>query len=87
MDKAYVYILECSDNTYYTGYTTDVNRRLKEHNSGKGSKYVRSRTPAKIVYIHAYSTKSDAMKEEYRIKHELSRSDKINLINSSMNEW
>lgn len=83
---AYTYILKCSDNSLYTGYTTDIDRRLSEHNNGIGSKYTRSRLPVTLVYYHSYPTKSDAMREEWRIKHRLTRSDKFDLINSSMNE-
>lgn len=84
---AYTYIVECSDGSYYTGYTTDINRRLSEHNNGIGSKYTRSRLPVKLRYYHSYPTKSDAMKEEWRIKHKLSRYEKEQLINSEMNEY
>lgn len=80
----YTYILECRDGTYYTGWTNNLSRRLRSHNSGKGSKYTRSRLPVKLIYYHSYPTKNEAMKEEYRIK-QLSRSEKSALINSTMN--
>lgn len=76
----YVYIVRCRDGSLYTGYTTDVNRRVWEHNYGsKGAKYTRSRRPVTLVYSESYSTRSEAMKREYAIKH-LSRADKLKLI-------
>lgn len=77
----YVYILECSDGTYYTGYTSDLNRRIKEHNDGKGSKYTRGRLPVKLIYKEEFSTRSRAMKREIEIK-QLTRADKEILIKS-----
>lgn len=77
--KAYVYILECSDATYYTGYTTNVKNRLKTHNFGKGAKYTRARRPCKLVYVKECDSKSSAMKLEYRIK-QMSRKEKVDLI-------
>lgn len=77
--KAYVYILECSDATYYTGYTTNVKNRFKTHNLGKGAKYTRARRPCKLVYIKECDSKSSAMKLEYRIK-QMSRKEKGDLI-------
>lgn len=78
--KAYVYILECSDATYYTGYTTNVKNRLKMHNLGKGAKYTRARRPCKLVYVKECDSKSSAMKLEYRIK-QMSRKEKGDLLN------
>lgn len=75
----YVYILECRDGTYYTGYTTDVERRVEEHNAGEGAKYTRSRTPVEVVHVEAYGSKSAAMSREYRIK-QLRRSRKERLV-------
>ena len=72
----YIYILLCSDNTYYTGFTTDVEKRLAEHNSGKGAKYTRGRTPCKL------EDKSSALKREWEIKHRFNREDKEKLIKS-----
>ncbi len=76
----YVYILETIDNTLYCGYTDDVEKRFKMHLEGKGAKYTRSHKPVKIVYQKAFSTKSEAQKEEFRIKH-LTRKEKLELIN------
>ncbi|HZJ84065.1 MAG TPA: GIY-YIG nuclease family protein [Syntrophomonadaceae bacterium] len=64
----YVYILSCADNTYYTGYTIDIEQRLKKHNEGKGSKYTRARLPVKLAYLETLSSKSEAMKREIAIK-------------------
>ena len=76
----HVYILSCSDKTLYTGITTDLDRRLNEHNlSDKGAKYTKSRRPVKLVYSHKAGGKSDAAKEEDRIKR-LSRSQKLEII-------
>lgn len=76
-NKHYFYVLLCADNTFYAGYTTDLNRRLEEHNSGKGAKYTRlkKRRPAKMIHHEVFQTKSDAMKQEYAFK-QLSRAQK-----------
>lgn len=71
MDKTnYFYVLYCRDNTLYGGYTTNLSRRLKEHNSGQGAKYTRParRRPAKFLYAEAYPSRSLAMKAEYAFK-------------------
>jgi len=75
----YIYILECSDGTLYTGITTDVNRRLSEHNSGKGAKYTRVRRPVILRALFEAKNRSEASKEEYRIK-QLNRTEKLKLI-------
>ncbi|MFC7043225.1 GIY-YIG nuclease family protein [Halonotius sp. GCM10025705] len=75
----YVYILRCADDSYYTGYTTDPQRRLAEHNAGDGAKYTRGRTPVRCVYLAAFDSKSTAMSREYEIK-QLRRSEKEQLI-------
>ena len=62
MDKHYTYILECKDQTLYTGYTTDLERRLKVHNDGKGAKYTKIRRPVKLVYHEEFDNKSEALK-------------------------
>ncbi|WP_435100932.1 GIY-YIG nuclease family protein [Halarchaeum sp. P4] len=77
----HVYVLECRDGTYYTGYTTDVERRVREHNSGRAAKYTRGRTPVELVHTEAYETKSEAMSREYEIK-QLSRRQKEELVES-----
>jgi putative endonuclease len=70
-----VYVLECSDGTYYTGYTTDVQRRIAEHDAGDGAKYTRGRTPVELVYTESFETQSAAMSREYEVK-QLSRTEK-----------
>jgi putative endonuclease len=75
----YIYILECSDGTLYTGITTDVNRRLLEHNSGKGAKYTMVRRPVVLRALFEAKNRSEASKEEYRIK-QLNRTEKLKLI-------
>ena len=65
----YVYIVRCSDNSLYTGITTDINRRIHEHNeTKKGAKYTKSRRPVSLVYSALIGDRSSAQKEEYRIK-------------------
>ncbi len=67
--KYFVYIVKCSDNTFYTGITTDINRRVDEHNGkNKGAKYTKVRQPVKLVYTAEFSDRSSASKEEYKIK-------------------
>jgi len=75
----YVYILQCADDTYYTGYTTDPKRRLREHNAGEGAKYTRGRTPVDLVYLERHDSQSAAMSREYEIK-QLRRSEKTRLV-------
>lgn len=75
----FVYIVRCADGSYYTGYTTDVERRLAEHNAGDGARYTRSRTPVELVYVERYASRSTAMAREYEIK-QLRRSAKETLI-------
>jgi len=76
----YVYVVECSDGTLYTGYTTDVDRRIAEHNSGEGAKYTRGRTPVRLVHTEEYGTRSEAMSREAEIK-SMSRGEKEELLN------
>ncbi len=78
----YVYILECKDKTLYTGITKNLKRRVDEHNSSSlGAKYTRAKRPVKLVYSTRRKDRSNAMKEERRIK-KLSRAEKIFLIKS-----
>ena len=63
-----LYILRCGDGTLYTGITTDVERRLEEHRSGKGAKYTRGRAPLELVYMETGMDKSTALKRELEIK-------------------
>lgn len=80
----FVYILQCRDNTYYTGYTNDVAKRLQTHNDGKASKYTRARLPVKIVYVEELATKSKAMQRELEIK-KLTRNSKEKLVHTYQN--
>lgn len=75
----YTYILECKDGTYYTGWTNNLEARLKAHNDGKGAKYTKARCPVSLVYYEQFQTKEESMRREYAIKH-LTRAEKKNLI-------
>ncbi|MGI5880213.1 MAG: GIY-YIG nuclease family protein [Syntrophomonadaceae bacterium] len=77
----YVYILRCHDQTYYTGYTTDLVRRVDQHNQGIASRYTRGRRPVELVYSEELPTKSLALKREIEIK-KLERHQKEKLISS-----
>lgn len=83
MKKYYTYILKCSDDTYYTGYTTDLKKRIETHNEKKGAKYTRGRTPVALVYYEEFETKSEALKREAQIK-KLSLSQKLKLMSSKV---
>jgi putative endonuclease len=78
----YVYVLDCADGTYYTGYTTDVERRVAEHDAGEGAKYTRGRTPVELVHVEEYETRSAAMSREHGIK-SLSRRQKERLVDGA----
>ena len=75
----YVYIVECADGTYYTGWTTDVARRLGLHNSSRGAKYVRGRHPVELVYVEEHSSYRQALRAECSIK-KLTRAQKRQLV-------
>ena len=74
------YILQCSDGTLYTGWTNNLEKRLEQHNAGKGAKYTRGRGPVKLLYQEAHETKQEAMQREAWIK-KLTRKEKEALIN------
>ena len=76
-----VYIVQCADNTLYTGVTNNLDQRLKDHNLGKGAKYTRVRLPVKLVYTEACKSRSTASQREWEIK-QLPRLDKLKLIAS-----
>lgn len=78
----YVYILKCRDDTYYTGYTVDIDRRLQEHQNGLASKYTRGRTPVELVYVEELPTKSAALQRERELKR-LTRANKQKVIESA----
>lgn len=75
----FVYLLECSDESIYTGITTDVERRFKEHQEGKNSNYTRARGANRILYTEEYEDRSSASKREAEIK-KMTREDKLKLI-------
>ena len=77
----WVYILRCSDDTLYTGYTDDVERRCAVHNSGKGAKYTRGRGPVSVVYREECTDRSAAKRREAAVK-KLSRKEKLELVSS-----
>jgi putative endonuclease len=80
----YVYIVQCTDETLYTGIATDLERRIDEHNhSDKGAKYTRARRPVTLVYYETFEDRSTASKREYEIKKRMSRAEKLKLINIS----
>ncbi len=66
--RYYTYIVECADGTLYTGFTTDLKRRLKAHNAGMGAKYTRSRLPVRLVYSEEYGTEHEARSRECAVK-------------------
>ncbi|MFB6153362.1 MAG: GIY-YIG nuclease family protein [Halodesulfurarchaeum sp.] len=75
----YIYVLRCADGTFYTGYTTDPERRVAEHNEGKGAKYTRGRTPVELVHTEGFGSRSAAMQREAAIKR-LSHEEKARLV-------
>ena len=81
VSKWHIYIVKCSDNSLYTGITTDVERRVNEHNtSKKGAKYTKSRRPVQLMYFETVSDRSGASKRECAIK-KLTRTQKLKMIN------
>ncbi|WP_299995295.1 GIY-YIG nuclease family protein [uncultured Clostridium sp.] len=79
----YVYILKCNDDSLYTGWTNNLERRIKAHSTGKGAKYTKARLPIKLVYFEEFEDKIEAMKREYAIK-QLKRREKLILINNKI---
>ncbi|MBR5756534.1 MAG: GIY-YIG nuclease family protein [Firmicutes bacterium] len=78
----YVYLLRCSDDTLYCGWTNDLDKRLKMHNSGKGAKYTKARLPVELVYFEEYEDKTEAQKREWFIHKKMRREEKLRLIES-----
>ncbi|MGN1140361.1 MAG: GIY-YIG nuclease family protein [Oliverpabstia sp.] len=76
----YTYIVRCSDGTYYTGWTNDIEKRIKTHNEGKGAKYTKTRRPVTLVYYESFQTKEEAMRREWEIK-QMKRGEKEKLFN------
>ena len=82
---AYVYILRCADDSLYTGWTTDPERRLAEHNAGgKGAKYTRGRGPCTMVYLEEFTDRKEAMRREWEIKNRMTRDEKLALIQNPL---
>lgn len=84
MSHWYLYILECSDETYYTGITTDIPRRIQAHEDGKGAKYTKGRAPLKLIYSEKLADRSSASKRELQVK-ALSKERKVTLIKAATN--
>lgn len=78
----YTYILKCNDDTFYTGWTNDLEKRVACHNSGKGARYTKTRLPVSLIYYETFETKQEAMKREYAIK-QMTRKQKEKLILST----
>lgn len=81
MTYGYVYILRCKDDSLYTGWCMDLEKRIALHNSGKGAKYTRSKRPCKLVYYEEIDNKSEALKREIAIK-KLTKAKKEDLVRS-----
>ena len=79
----YVYIVECSDSSYYCGITTDVERRIRQHNTGKGAKYTRGRGPVKLIAVKSFTSKSKALSVEYGVKKQ-KKKDKVEYLGKIM---
>ena len=79
MGVNYTYILRCADDTLYTGWTNDLEKRLAAHNAGQGAKYTKPRCPVCLVYSESYETKEEAMRREFQIKR-LTRAEKLALM-------
>ena len=75
----YTYILRCKDNTLYTGWTNNLEKRIEAHNAGKGAKYTKARRPVELVYYEEFQTKEEAMKREFAIK-QMTKQEKEKLI-------
>lgn len=78
----YVYILECGNGSFYTGWTNNLEHRVQMHNMGKGAKYTKAHLPVKLVYVEEFEDKSEALRREYEIK-QLTRSEKLMLISAN----
>lgn len=78
----YTYILRCSDGSLYTGWTNNLEKRIKDHNDGKGAKYTKPRRPVVLAYYEEFQTKEEAMRREWEIKR-LSRKRKIEMIHGN----
>jgi len=82
-----VYVLRCGDDTFYTGYTTDVERRVREHAAGDGAKYTRGRGPLELVHVEGFASRSAAMSREYEFK-QRSRAEKERVVaEGTLPDW
>ena len=84
-DGSCVYILRCADDTLYTGWTNDIEKRIAAHNAGMGAKYTKPRLPVQLAYLEICEDKQQAMRREYQIK-QLTREEKLELIKSGGND-
>lgn len=82
ISKNYTYILRCIDDTFYTGWTNNLEKRIRAHNNGTGSKYTRGRLPVSLAYSEVFDSKEEAVAREYKIKR-LTREKKMELVNKS----
>lgn len=85
MAKHYMYVVLCQDQSLYTGYSTDVSRRLAQHNAGKGAKYTRSRRPVRLLYTESFPNQRSAMQAEYAFKQK-TRAQKLRYIQEHMKQ-
>lgn len=82
----YTYMLKCSDDTLYTGWTNDLDKRVRAHNAGKGAKYTRCRRPVELLYYEAFPSKEEAMRRECEIKG-MTRKEKLRLIEKGSKQY
>ncbi|MDR1017579.1 MAG: GIY-YIG nuclease family protein [Lachnospiraceae bacterium] len=82
----FVYILRLNDDSLYTGWTNNLEKRMETHKAGKGSKVVRAKLPFELVHVEKYNTKEEAMKREYEIKHKLSKKEKEELVKKGLDK-
>ena len=83
--ECYTYMVECSDGSFYTGWTNNLEKRVAAHNAKRGAKYTKSRTPVSLVYYEMHETKQEAMRREYEIK-QYTRQEKELLIKNKENK-
>lgn len=83
-NKHYFYVLSCKDGSLYAGYTVNIERRVQQHNEGKGAKYTRGRGPVKLIYTQEFDSKGDALRAEYKFK-QLDRKQKEEFIKRNNN--
>ena len=82
----YTYIVQCKDGSLYTGWTNNLEKRIKAHTEGKGAKYTKARRPVKLMYYEEFSSKEEAMRREYEIKH-MSRKEKETIISMGTGDF